>query len=216
MNLATNHLYKTVLLICLLLGAITSAQAVPIHYSVDLVIEEWYDFNGNAIAPVPGITASPLIFNVDSSLLASDGLAKAAKPSNAYIRIGDTVWAQDFASDLDGFRGPCYNPYYTCTPSEVDVWGLDSEYWGFDVTAGKLTGIWGGVYGVSDFPFVDFMGDKFSSSFYAYSSNNPQGVPKKVGYNVKGSWRINRISEPAVLLLLVCGIPLFRVRRGIR
>lgn len=214
MNLNKLFVIASVLILCTLFN--TRVYATPLQYSVDLTITEWYDSMSNPISPISGMTISALAFTVDSSLLSSDGLAKAGQPSHAFLQIGDTVWAQDFASDLDGFRGPCYNPYFTCTPSEADIWGLDSDYWGFDVQAGEISGLWGGMFGVGDIPFIDFLGTEFSSALFVDLPINDHDAQRNLIY-VHGNWTINRltpISEPMLISLLGFGILFLRRRNG--
>jgi hypothetical protein len=61
-----------------------------------------------------------------------------------FTKIESMIWSSNFpypVSDFSGFRGPD---------------GLGSASPGFDVVAGQIVNLRGGVFGTSDFPFIDF------------------------------------------------------------
>jgi hypothetical protein len=61
-----------------------------------------------------------------------------------FTKIESMIWSSNFpypVSDFSGFRGPD---------------GLGSASPGSDVVAGQIVNLRGGVFGTSDFPFIDF------------------------------------------------------------
>jgi len=190
----------------------SQADAYPIEYRVKFKVDSLQQEWGDSIQD--GVYIGDMTFFIDSSALDEDGLAKPVLPSHTYLRLGDTVWDQDNmgwnqgASDLAGFRGFCYNPYYQCTTEEqYQAGGLGGDYWGADIVNGKLVGLWGGLFGVGDYPFVDFWGDRFGAYFFELVPWEPEpGYFVRETIYATGDWKIHRVPEPGTLALLGLGL----------
>lgn len=188
----------------------SSAQGAMIRYELTFDVEQVYQGLGD-----PAIQSffvgdrfhGSLL--VDDGILASDGPSNAGMPRHLRITMGDTVWAQDFSSDLTGLRGPCYNQALACTPEQGAIWGLGSDYLGFEVLNGIVVGLWGGVYGVGDFPFVDFNGTRFGATPYRLLAD---GISFDME-GLMGSMTIRRVPLPGTLALMGLGLLLVARRR---
>src|SRR5262245_38365936 len=96
-------------------------------------------------------------FTIDDALLAEDGENLAALVYDFVIEFAGIVWdylAPYPDSAFYGFRGPG---------------GLGADSPGFDVAGGEVVNLQGGVYGLSDVPYVDF------------SPLGPDGGPNRFG-----------------------------------
>lgn len=210
---------KYVLAVCLCLFQF-SATAAPINLQLKLVVDTVM-LNGQppetfASPPAIGSTYFANI-TIDDAILASDGIDKAGKVLGFHAQIGDSIWdpslPHTMLTDFAGFRGPCYGPI-SCTPAESSVWGLGSEYLGFDVTGGQVTQVYGGVYGQADDPFIDFLssGRWGSTSFFRW-----QGVGEpEPGYwmvALQGNLSVNQVPEPGSPLLVGLGLMALRLAR---
>ncbi len=198
----------------LLLGA-GKTYAVPIAYALEFNVE--YFVCGALCTIDQRVQVGDRYvgaFVVDSSILASDGLNKPGDVSAFSIRMEDAIWSSSSpfpASLFSGFRGPG---------------GLGSTSPGFDVVAGEIANLRGGVYGAGDFPFVDFSVDARvplpspGECTGAYCGNSPNSFftrnPLTGGSGFGGSMLVSRVSEPPTLLLLglaLAGLAFVRRRR---
>ena len=190
-----------------------SVIATPIQYLAKISVSELRDISG-LLTPEQFslVTVGNLSFTVDSSVLATDGKSKAAKPTHVYFRAGHEVWDQD--SSPVSFRGPCFSPDIKCSYEQAQIWGLFSEYWGFDVTNGKLVGLQGGIIGGGDATFVDFSGAYFSTVFkyfIPFENHAPQLMEAR--QFARGSWTFLQVPEPVTLILVLialCGVGVTR------
>lgn len=210
---------KYVLAVCLCFFQF-SAIAAPINLQVKLVVDTVL-LNGQ---PSETFTSPPAIgstyfanISIDDSILASDGVDKAGKVLGFHAQIGDSVWdpslPQTFLTDFQGFRGPCYGPL-SCTPAKWAVWGLASEYLGFDVVGGEITRVYGGVYGQGDIPFIDFLatGRWGSNSWFQWQGvGEPEPSYWLVG--LQGNLSVTQVPEPMTPLLLALGFMALRLSR---
>lgn len=144
-------------------------------------------------------------FTVDNSILANDGL-HAGKVTNFFSQIGLSTWDQNHPvaqlfgppgpySDFLGFRGPCtintISPFCIGSPSLLL----------FDVLDHHVVGVQGGVFGISDFPWIDFYGTQFDSNAHYYLS---QGGSREGGdLGVLGALAINQVPEPSTIALVM-------------
>lgn len=203
---------RKILFVLLALFAASSAHAAMVRYELTFAVERVED--GNLGYPdiqsffVGDVFHGSLL--VDDAVLAVDGPSNAGTPLHLRIAMGDTVWAQDFPSDLRGLRGPCYNPALACTQEQFDIWGLGSDFLGFEVLGGVVTGLWGGVFGGGDFPFADFQGTRFGATPYRLLSD---GVSLDME-GLTGALTIRRVPSPGTLSLIGLGL-LLAVRRRV-
>jgi hypothetical protein len=191
----------------------TTASAAAIAFKATFTVDSIYaspDY-------LPGTLVSPPVtgekyyayIKVDDSILWSDGPANAGEVLAFSSQIGSSVWNPDLpwsiVNDFAGFRGPCYGPI-SCTPEQYGIWGLGSEFLGFDVVNGAATGLRGGVFGAADFPYIDFLGDRFSSSsrFLVDPDLVGNGVYEEFG--LQGTLALQRIPEPGSVVLFAIGV----------
>jgi hypothetical protein len=126
-------------------------------------------------------------FTIDEALLAEDGENLAALVYDFVIEISGIVWdflMPDPDSAFYGFRGPD---------------GLGSQSPGFDVVDGEIASLHGGVYGISDTPYVDF------------SPLGPYGGLNRFGAGDGRTWAygdmyVTRVPEPATWTLILIGL----------
>src|SRR5690606_32742969 len=88
---------------------------------------------------------------------------------------------------------------------------------GFDVIDGKIVNLRGGVYGISDSPFVDFSSlnpdDSDAASWPGSNTFNALFLLTKPSINapgtlshIQGSMRVERVSEPDSIALILVGL----------
>lgn len=207
---------KIILALAMLVAS--SAQAAMIRYELTFVVEQVGgggsgEFNDPAVQSffVGEVFRGSLL--VDDVILTADGVANAGMPRHLRITMGDTVWAQDFSSDLAGFRGPCSNYLLSCTTEQQYLWGLGSEYLGFEVAGGVVTGLWGGVYGFSDMPYIDFRGATFGAEPYRLLPGGTSWVTDGDMEFVSGRVMVNRVPVSSTFALMSLGLLLVARRR---
>lgn len=210
---------KYVLAVCLCLFQL-AASAAPINLQVKLVVDTVL-LNGQ---PPETFTAPPVIGStyfanimIDDSILGSDGGNKPGKVLGFHAQVGDSIWdpslPQSFLTDFGGFRGPCYGPM-VCTDEELAMWGLGSEYLGFDVVDGAVTHVYGGVFGESDDPFIDFLSTgRWGSNAWFQWQGVGEPEPSYWMVGVQGNLSVAQVPEPASGLLLMAGFMAMRLAR---
>jgi hypothetical protein len=136
----------------------------------------------------------------DGSVLATDGKNLPAVLTAFRLQLGDQVW-DAFHPGLPGnvftgFRGPV--PGNPECPGGTPIFCLGAPSPGFDVTNGEITGLFGGVFGLGDVPFVDFEG----------MTNSPGHFLALPAFNVtvEGAMDIRRVAAPSALVLLGVGL----------
>ena len=152
---------------------------------------------------------------IDNSILTTDGKNMAGAVSAFRIQMENIIWDLNGATphnEFHGFRGPD---------------GLGSFSPGFDVTTGRITNLRGGVYGETDYPFVDFSSDTRlpydwtgsacgANTAYCGNSANAFSTRNALG-TFGGSMMVFEIAEPQTLLLLLTamlGLIVYRRKRG--
>jgi hypothetical protein len=175
-------------------------SATPIRYGLEFRVQ-YVDSQMDSRLQVGNSYLGSLI--VDDGLLLADGINKVGVVSAFRIQMEDVIWDLNLATPLNeflGFRGPE---------------GLGSTSPGFDVLGGSVTNLRGGVFGSSDFPFVDFSTNShsaFSRSANAcganptycgnaanyFSTNNQLGI-------FGGSMLVYDVPQPATVLLFLTG-----------
>jgi hypothetical protein len=188
-------------LLLLSIGSFNTAHASLIRYQAVMSVDP--DAVDPALYAALDDLERSFAFAVDSAILQSDGDNIPAMPQHLRAVIGTTVWDQDQPSDLSGLRGPCYGP----NPGGCDftLYGLGSDYWGFQVSGGELTGLWGGIFGAADFPYIDFLGDGYSAFFRPVALGDDGAVIDRL----RGSWSFSRqyaVNAPGTVLLLGIGL----------
>jgi len=192
-------------LIALLFVVAVPAFATPIELDIKFRVDRILVNQPPLEAPHPfnigdGFSAR---LTVDDSILATDGPVNAGKVTNFYAQIGLSTWDQNNPSDFSGFRGPCYGPI-VCTPAQDAIWGLGSEFLGFEVLNHQVVGLWGGVFGSSDFPWIDFLGGQFSSVPHYWIDD--LGFRRGQDVAVQGALRV---PEPNTLALVCASLLCF-------
>lgn len=210
---------KYVLAVCLCLIQLF-ASATPLNLQVKMVVDTVL-LNGQ---PPETFTSPPVIgstyfanITIDDSILGSDGGNKPGKVLGFHAQVGDSIWdpslPQSFLTDFSGFRGPCYGPM-VCTPAEWDVWGLGSEYLGFDVAGGEVTRVYGGVFGQFDDPFIDFLSSgRFGANAWYQWQGIGEPAPSYWLVGVQGNLSVAQVPEPAAPLLLAAGLMAMQLSR---
>jgi len=152
-------------LAALLFAVVLPAYASPLElhftFAIDRVVLE--PLNPPASQPFQPGNNFHASLTVDDSILATDG-RNAGKVTDFISRIGLSVWDQNrpnkfgpfSPSDFAGFRGPC-------TISDKIVGCFSPDLLLFDVLDHQVVGLFGGVFGGSDFPYIDFSGDRFNA-----------------------------------------------------
>lgn len=182
-----------------------AAQATPVTYGMEFRVGYLgCDFCGNPpIDPRIQVGNSYFgSFTVDDAILAADGLNIAGVVSAFRISIEDVLWDSVIPSaqnSFHGFRGPS---------------GLFSPSPGFDIVGGEIVNVRGGIFGESDFPFVDF-----STDVRVAGDPNACGAGSKYCGNVAnafwtrndlgefgGTMTVHRIAEPASLAIFGFGL----------
>jgi len=137
-------------------------------------------------------------FGLDSSFLSTDGMNRSATLDFFSIQMEDNIWGFNSTNNsLVGFRGPTLsNPGCTACVGALSP--------GFDILNGDIVALHGGVYGMFDVPFVDFLaGDTFEALGGRLSvASSSQYVGTRQNQTVLGSMRIVRIPEPGSALVL--------------
>jgi hypothetical protein len=202
---------KYVLAVCLCLIQFC-ASATPINLQVKMVVDTVL-LNGQPpetfmSPPVIGSTYFANI-TIDDSILGSDGGNKPGKVLGFNAQVGDSIWdpslPHSFLTDFGGFSGPCFGPM-VCTDPEWLVWGRPSEYLGFDVVGGVVTKVYGGVFGQSDDPFIDFLSSgRFRSNAWYQWQGVGEPLPSYWLVGVQGNLSVAQVPEPAAALLLSAG-----------
>lgn len=204
-----NQLKKVVAVGFALLASVfvSPSQAAPITYNVTLTVTSppGYSEDGPPLANPPTIgSVYKIRLTVDDSVLLTDGISMPGLVLGFRAKIDQTIWDMNQDSDFAGFRGPCYGRD-SCTDEEWDMWGMPSDYLGFDVVDGKVVGLRGGVFGDLDFPFIDFDGNTFASL-----SGFAAGEDELVEVALNGTLAIelapSAVPEPGTLLLSALGL----------
>jgi hypothetical protein len=192
----------------------SAASAAPIAFKATFTVDtilpsSEFPLDTLVSPPIMGGTYSAYI-QVDDAIFLSDGASNAGEVLAFSSQIGSSVWNRDLpwsiVNDFAGFRGPCYGPI-SCTPEQWGIWGLGSEFLGFEVLNGAVTGLWGGVFGAADFPFIDFLGDRFSSlSRFAVDPDMVGEELMYAVYGLEGTIAFTRIPEPDSVALFAIGL----------
>lgn len=204
---ATRSVIRAGLAILLSLGFANVGHGIPIRYVATFTVDS--GFNTSALLdlqtpPFPGAQYYAYI-TVDDSFLSSGTGIVPVRPLSFIAQVGDTIWdMNDRSSEFVGFRGEC--------PDRPDIWGCFSPNLGFGMENGQPTQLYGGVYGISDLPFIDFRGERFNS--WSYFSCLPEHcVPNRRGVALYGTISITALPEPATLALLLACIGAIAVTR---
>lgn len=138
-------------------------SASPVTYQIDFTVGSTSTMHGGPFTPghPNGFTYQPAIgdvfhafVTVDDAALATDGDHTGVPLEGFHLEIAGLTWdPNDSSSVFAGFRGP---GLFAVSPVLVS-------------SGGVLTGLKGGVFGVSDYPFVDFLDD---GSFAADDGEN--------------------------------------------
>jgi hypothetical protein len=138
-------------------------SASPVTYQIDFTVGSTSTMHGGPFTPghPDGFTYQPAIGDVfhalvtlDDGFLATDGEHVGLPLDGFRLEIAGLAWdPNDPSSVFTGFRGPGL-----FAPSPILV-----------SSGGALTGMKGGVFGVSDVPYVDFLTD---GSFAANDGEN--------------------------------------------
>ena len=196
---------KTLSLTAALFFLSCAAQATPVTYGLEFRVGYLgCDFCG--YPPIdPRIQVGNTYFGsftVDDAILAADGLNIAGLVSAFRISIEDVLWDSVVPSaqnSFHGFRGP--NGLFSASP-------------GFDIVGGEIVNLRGGVFGESDFPFVDFSTDVRvagnpsacgPASKYCGNVANAFWTRNDLG-EFGGSMVVHRIAEPASLAIFGFGL----------
>lgn len=178
-----------------------NVNATPITYGLEFRVQ-YVDSQMDSRLQVGNSYLGSL--TVDDGILIADGINKVGSVSAFRIQMENVIWDLNLASLSNaflGFRGPE---------------GLGSSSPGFDVLGGSVTNLRGGVFGSSDFPFVDFSTNShgaFSRSANVcganptycgnaanyFSTNNQLGI-------FGGSMLVYDVPQPPALFLLLLGL----------
>jgi hypothetical protein len=160
---------KALILAVLLVSSV--AQANPIHLQFELTSDRIDPFvpSGQLITP-PQVGDKYIVDMTIDGLTAFIGPLYLGKILSARAQIGQSVWAFNTPALLGPndqnmfsmFGGPClHNPI--CDGASAGPYGFKSDYFGFELTDGAVSSIWGTVRGTSDWPFIELTGDRFFS-----------------------------------------------------
>lgn len=168
-----------------------AARATPVPYTFTLTVQSASDITpsscgGGSLQFFPCATAPGDTFRgrfwVDDAVLSKTGKGISAPVTGFMLKIGSVTWDQDHPSDFRGLRdGQTY-------PSGGNALS-------FDINHGLITGIFGGVWGQSDPPYLDF---EHGNTFTAL---DPGGIAL-VGIT---SVAPMAIAEPETVLLFLFG-----------
>jgi hypothetical protein len=210
MHTFTRWLTRKLARVALVVGGLISldAMALPVQYQLQFKVTDLYDHPATPLDP--SVTIGSLFygsFGVDDGLLAVDGLNQAAIVNNLRIDMGNT-WCYNLAcvdNVFAGFRGPG---------------GLGSTSPGFDVAGSEVVNLRGGVYGMQDFPFVDFsfiIGGGPSEGCGPYCGNeaNRFSTVNALGA-FAGIMTVTTVPEPLPLALFGLGLIALLGRRLVR
>ncbi len=220
-DMSIRKLFAALVTIGLCVARIPSALAVPVdvqNYRLDVIFSKCFvgaSLEGTACAltdPVhAGVTYSGR-FSIDASVLSTDGYKDVGFES-FYFALGSTVWDSSRPYPDSDYSGSRFN-----NPS-TGAAGFGP--WTLLVQDGELAGICCGVFGISDFPWMDlynwgYVGDQGPIAFA-----NVTGLmdPRFTGYTrsffAQGAFSIHRIPEPSTLVLLSLALVMlaFETRR---
>jgi PEP-CTERM motif-containing protein len=192
------HYKKLVALVLVaLLGAPLTATAIPITYQIKFTTLTGSVRTSTFLDPTDEVEDAAGnvyfgLFAVDDSILLTDGIGKAGILDFFFIQMEDNIWGYNLASNNSfvGFRGP--------------LPGVPSP--GFDVVNGALTNLRGGVFGIADFPLVDFSRlapNTFNATGATVFSQPGTSFSRVV--DITGTMEISRVPEPGTLSLLGLG-----------
>jgi hypothetical protein len=213
--------YLKTVVFSLILGTIwaPTASATPIGYQVIFTVDAISNISPVFDNDLSTFVSPPFMgqqfyatLRVDDAILATDGPANAGQLLSFSSRIAESFWRfsapSSYFGDFQGFRGPCWNPALNC--GEI----FTKDIIGFEVIGGVVVGLWGGVYGGSDVPYIDFNGNRFSSLTMFDINVPPDAAYAYAIQPLSGTLSISRIPEPASLSLLL--IAMFSLRAAAR
>lgn len=185
------------------------AHATPITYEITLKTSHVFypdRLDDRVIKHEPKIGDKfTMRLKIDDSLLKKEGSQEVGLVLSFKAQIDKNVWQLNKPGDAT-FRGPCEHWNRDCSDEEWDKWGLGSDYFGFSVSSGKITSLFGGVIGSEgDEPFIDFWGDHFTSLTY-FEAEPVVGVDDPVAVvALNGSLEFRAIPEPTTFALFGIG-----------
>lgn len=150
-------------------------------------------------------------FTIDASVLESDGYKNVGFES-FYFALGSTIWDStkpEPESDYSGSR--------RYDPTDVDMQGFGP--WTLLVQDGELAGICCGVFGISDFPWMDLYnwGNGGGQAPIAFANVAGLMDPRFTGdtrsFFAQGSFSIHRVPEPSTLMLFGIALSLLAFER---
>jgi hypothetical protein len=180
---------RSIVVLPILLFSSISARATPINYEFVLTLDT-VTIACLGFGPAFPCDAAPGDRFLGSFQTSTDvsGLGDGVYPliplDSWSLRIGDVLWDMNLPfpeSEFWGFRDPMLG-------------GINP---GLIVSGGLITGFFGGVYGRSDVPFVDF---DFLSGPGRFGANDG------FGSIFSGAYSVHLISEPSTLYLLIIGL----------
>jgi hypothetical protein len=187
------------LIVAVILLSCSELHADPLQYEMALQV--------NTLSEIPCDNhGSPFVFGcnvhigdvltgtffVDDSILKYTGNNIPFAVSHFGLTVGNVTWDQDHpfpSSAFLSFRAPFI--------------GTNLNKIGFDVSAGKIIGLEGGVFGLFDTPWCDFLGTGFS----AVDGSR---------FGPSGTLQVTPILEPTTGLLTLSGLFLLFIARKMR
>jgi len=187
------RLLKAAATACLLISLLGTARAGLVRYDLTLTIESIDAPNGCAENPLAiefgSVFGCSLAvgdafqggFSVDSSILAIDGPTNSAAIFDFFLPFGAAYYSTGADNkSLLGFRNPA----------------LGASAPGFLIEGGQVVDLIGGLYGVGDYPFIDFSGFLLGNRFNA-NDNVVQA---------QGALAIATVPLPSALVLMLTGL----------
>lgn len=179
---------RSVVALLTLLFSSISARATPINYEFVLTVETVFVVcrDIGAAFPCDATPGDQFLGSFQTSTNVSglgDGVYPWIPLNSWSLRIGDVLWDMNMsfpASEFWGFRDPMLG-------------GINP---GLIVSGGTITGFMGGVYGVSDVPFVDF---DLLSGPGRFGANDGLSI-------FTGVYSVYAVSEPGTIYLLAIGL----------